>query len=90
MEKRFYPAGGNAARDARFLSYWALKCQSGQAVLGSFWPAKAAKSAPTLSLSLSLQRRPNISVRRELDHSFPGRDLVCRLVRYEDVDQDTA
>jgi hypothetical protein len=41
MEKRLYPAGGNAARDARFLSHRALKCQSGQAVLGSFWPAKA-------------------------------------------------
>ena len=88
MEKRFYPAGGNAARDARFLSYWALKCQSGQAVLGSFWPAGAGfvqKIRPR-----SLPKRRGISVRRELDHGFPGRDLLARLVGYEHVDQDPA
>ena len=28
MEKRFHPASGHAARDARFLSHWTLKCQS--------------------------------------------------------------
>jgi hypothetical protein len=83
MKKRFHPASGNTARNARFLSHRALKCQSGQAVLGLFG----------LSGPVSARIRPPEPIaaarplaRRELDHSLAGRNLLARLVGYEDVD----
>lgn len=86
MKKRFYPADGNAARNARFLSHRALKCQSGQAVSGPIWPIKAGFGENPRSPIAAV--RP--SARRELDHSLAGRNFLARLVAYEDVDQNPA
>jgi hypothetical protein len=88
MKKRFYPADGNAARNAWFLSHRALKCQSGQAVLGLF----------DLSGPVSAKIRPvpepasavGPLIQRELDHGLAGRNFLARLVGYEDVDQNPA
>ena len=74
MEKQLYPAGGNAARDARFLSHWALKCQSGQAVLGSFWPANAGfgEIRPTLSLELRFRSSQAIAATSDANFGIKG------------------